>query len=264
MDQKTPISLSTHHQHGINCRVLLVDDNKINQFLGKRILSNLGINNVELASGGEEALDKIGREDFDVILTDVEMPGMTGYELSRTIRKAEPSNHRYIIIALTANASDEDRAEAKAAGIDDYLTKPYNPQDLLDSLRKHLNHPRHGEMEEMQKGPYGIERVYALFNHQENDVLHFLNMLQQQLPVLIQEIRDGLLTDRQEMAFMAAHKLKSPVKLLAPPLFCDQFSDFTESLRKNPARIPATSFDAFEQELSGLLVLINTTVERLK
>lgn len=258
------IPLSTLHQKSIDCRVLLVDDNKVNQFLGKRILSNLGINSVELASGGAEALDKIGREAYDVILTDVEMPGMTGYELSRTIRRTEPANHRYIIIALTANASDEDRAEAVAAGIDDYLTKPYNPQDLLDTLRKHLNHPRQEGSEEVEQGHYGIERVFALFNHQEDDVLHFLHMLQQQLPVLISEIRQGLLSGQQNRAFMAAHKLKSPVKLLAPPLFCNRFSDFTESLRKYQSPVPAGSFDAFEAELSGLLLLINTALERLK
>lgn len=248
-----------------SCRVLLVDDNKVNQFLGKRILSNLGINTVDVASGGEEAFEKVFKHTYDLILTDVEMPDMNGYELCRKIRSHEATSRRHIIIALTANASDEDRLNAEAAGIDDYLTKPYSPQDLLDVLKKHFDRPRNGEMEEIEQGElFGIARVYAVFNHQENDVLHFLQMLQQQLPVLIADIRSGLTSGEKSLAFNAAHKLKSPVKLLTSPVFSNRFAEFTETLRHTPAAVSEVAFQKFESELSGLLVMINSEIERMK
>lgn len=265
MEQPNNHHFSDTGQLKTSCHVLLVDDNKVNQFLGKRILSNLGIQSVDVASDGEEAFNKICNGQYDVILTDVEMPGMNGYELSRKIRGYEPASRRHVIIALTANASEEDRLNAEAAGIDDYLTKPYSPQDLLDVLKKHFYQSRVAEMEELsQSEVFGIARVYAVFNHQENDVLHFLQMLQQQLPKLIEEIRTGLNTGQQELAFHAAHKLKSPVKLLASPAFTDRFTDFTEQLRDHSTAVTESAFHDFETELSGLLVLINSEIERMK
>ncbi len=243
--------------------VLLVDDNKVNQFLGKRILSNLGITKVEVASSGEEAYTKATTGQFDIILTDVEMPGMTGYDLCRKIRASEIDDKRHIIIALTANASDEDRAQATAAGIDDYLTKPYSPQDLLEVLQKNAGNVRPIVMEEMQAGrDFGIEKVYAVFNHQEADVLQFLKMLQQQLPVLIQEIREGLTAGAIDKAYNAAHKLKSPVKLMTTPAFSERFAMFTETLRSNPELVQLTSFIEFDKELTAVMMQINTTIEK--
>ena len=244
-------------------QILLVDDNKVNQFLGKRILSNLGVTAVEVASSGEEAFSKVNAGHFDIILTDVEMPGMTGYELCQKIRATESASNRHIIIALTANASDEDRANAEAAGIDDYLTKPYSPQDLLEVLQKNSGNARPMVMEEMKAGSdYGIEKVYAVFNHQVNDVAQFLKMLQQQLPALIQDIRDGLSAGPLDKAFNAAHKLKSPVKLLMNPEFCDRFSQFTESLRHAEQPVSVAAFDEFDRDLGAVLMLINAEVEK--
>lgn len=243
--------------------VLLVDDNKVNQFLGKRILSNLGLTQIDVASSGEEAFTKVSSSAFDIILTDVEMPGMTGYDLCRKIRAYESGGRRHIVIALTANASDEDRAHAEAAGIDDYLTKPYSPQDLLEVLQKNAGNARPLVMEEMNDGSeYGIEKVYAVFNHQQTDVLQFLKMLQQQLPVLVQEIRDGLTAGPSEKAFNAAHKLKSPVKLLTNAEFCERFSQFTETLRNTLEPVNITAFADFDQELNTVMMLINAEIEK--
>ena len=74
--------------------VLLVDDNRVNQFLGKRILQNLGIQHIELAGNGEDAFYMVQQRDFDVLLTDVEMPGMDGYELSMAIRHSEKTKNK--------------------------------------------------------------------------------------------------------------------------------------------------------------------------
>lgn len=248
-------------------RVLLVDDNKVNQFLGKRILNNLGIDQVELASGGEEALRLVSTHVYDVVLTDVEMPGMNGYTLSQHIRQLDNLTRRPIIVALTANASDHDRLAAKEAGIDDYLTKPYSPQDLLDVIVKHVpDNGSSGTMEVGQDNAEGIEKLYAIFNHNAADVTHFLLMLQQQLPELIREVRVGLDRGELEKAFHAAHKLKSPLKLLLDTSDADRFGLFTEGLRNRntDTLIPEKEFSVFDTQFNRLLQSIENELRKLR
>ncbi|MBK7964100.1 MAG: response regulator [Bacteroidetes bacterium] len=245
-------------------RVLLVDDNKVNQFLGKRILSNLGIQCIDIAGSGEEALLKARNNHFDVMLTDVEMPGMNGYELSHQIRAEENAGSHLTIIALTANASDDDRENARAAGIDDYLTKPYSPQDLFDVLTKNTKLKRDFQYEKLeQEEIIGIAKVYAVFNHNENDVQQFLQMLRQQLPELINEVENGINESNHEKTYHAAHKLKSPVKLLTTSVFAQQFSDFTEGIRsQNDFKFAANQFEKLKINLDALILTINMEIEK--
>ncbi|MBK9318963.1 MAG: response regulator [Bacteroidetes bacterium] len=246
-------------------KVLLVDDNKVNQFLGKRILNNLGVTQVDLAGNGNIALEKINNKEYDVVLTDVEMPGMTGYELCHSIRALGAGKNRLTVIALTANASDEDREKAEAAGIDDYLTKPYSPQDLLDILNKNINVKKRIIVDEFSSDDViGIEKLHAIFNHNAGDVLQFLKMLSQQLPDMIETIRSGIAEGNREKSFHAAHKLKSPVKLMMESGFAADFSTFTEKLREEASFEEASAnFPILENHLVSLLVLINTELERL-
>lgn len=245
-------------------RVLLVDDNKVNQFLGKRILSNLGIQRIEIAGSGEEALLKTRNFQFDVMLTDVEMPGMNGYELSHQIRLEENAGSHLTIIALTANASDDDRENARKAGIDDYLTKPYSPQDLFEVLSKNTKIKKDFQFEDIeQEEIVGIGKLYAVFNHNENDVQHFLKMLSQQLPQLIDEVWKGLQDANHEKTYHAAHKLKSPVKLLTTSSYAQKFSDFAEGIRSEQDFNQAIlQFNDLKIDLDGLVLTINMELER--
>lgn len=255
-----------HQQTLLNAglSVLLVDDNKVNQFLGKRILSNLGIQNIEIAGYGEEALLKIRNIHFDVMLTDIEMPGMNGYELSHQIRLEEKKGSHLTIIALTANASDDDRENARKAGIDDYLTKPYSPQDLFEVLSKNTNIKKDFHFEDIEQDEMvGIGKLYAVFNHNENDVQHFLKMLSQQLPQLIDEVCKGLQESNHEKTYHAAHKLKSPVKLLTTASYAQKFSDFTEGIRgQHDFDIAIIQFETLKIDLDELILTINMELER--
>ncbi len=111
--------------------VLLVEDNPVNQLLAKKMLDALGLR-YELAQHGLEALAACRRRRFDLILMDCQMPQMDGYEATRNLRTLEGEGPRTPIVALTANALVGDRERALAAGMDDYLSKPYD----LDGLRQ--------------------------------------------------------------------------------------------------------------------------------
>lgn len=110
-------------------RILLVEDNPVNQLVAKGMLAKLGCL-VQVATQGVEALEWLEQEDFDLVLMDCNMPVMDGYEASRRIRQSGrwPA---LPIVALTANAMPEERERCRAAGMNDYLAKPFRREELL-------------------------------------------------------------------------------------------------------------------------------------
>ena len=132
------ISSLRSDQHRANSHILLVEDNPINQQVSKLMLSKLNFT-VTLAENGQQALDilaKVPAEHFNLVLMDCQMPVLDGFDATRAIRAGEAgAKHQQItIIALTANAMDEDKQLCLASGMDDYLAKPIQLQILKDKL----------------------------------------------------------------------------------------------------------------------------------
>ncbi|WP_128544543.1 hybrid sensor histidine kinase/response regulator [Larkinella soli] len=114
-------------------QILLAEDNPLNQKLAIRILNKLGYD-PKLAQNGRQVLEQLVTQSFDLILMDVHMPEMDGLEATRLIRKARAAQPR--IIAMTAGVMQEDRDACFQAGMDDYITKPVNIQELMGKLEK--------------------------------------------------------------------------------------------------------------------------------
>lgn len=117
--------------HPLN--ILVAEDNVINQKLALKILSKLGYE-ASLAVNGQETIDMLNQEPYDIILMDVQMPEMDGLEATMMIRKK--MQVQPIIIAMTANAMKEDRDECLKAGMDDFLSKPVKLEELINMLGK--------------------------------------------------------------------------------------------------------------------------------
>jgi signal transduction histidine kinase/CheY-like chemotaxis protein/sugar lactone lactonase YvrE len=115
-------------------RILIADDNPVNQKLTLRVLNKLGYKNIETAQNGIEAIHKFDEQFYDLILMDVQMPEMDGLEATRMIRLKQ--YHQPIIIAMTANAMPSDRVECMRAGMDDYISKPVNFQELIKAFER--------------------------------------------------------------------------------------------------------------------------------
>lgn len=118
-----------------NVSVLIVDDTPDNQFLVKKLLKSCGAQ-VEVVSNGTDALQSTKNNDFDVILMDLQMPIMDGYEATRRIRK---NGFRRSIIAFTAHARKEAVEGYRDAGFDEYIARPVKAFDLLNSVKRHAN-----------------------------------------------------------------------------------------------------------------------------
>ncbi|WP_254813941.1 response regulator [Salinivibrio sp. ES.052] len=116
--------------------VLVVEDSKVNQRVTEAMLSQLGIY-VRSAADGEQAVALWRNQPFDVIFMDCQMPVMDGYQAASLIRSKESRFNRTPIIALTANATLEDKEACLAAGMDDYIAKPVRQHELATMLRKH-------------------------------------------------------------------------------------------------------------------------------
>jgi len=121
--------MAEHHP----LRILLAEDNVVNQKLALRILQQMGYR-ADLASNGIEAVECCARQPYDVVLMDVQMPEMDGLEASRRIVAQWPDGQRPRIVAMTANAMAGDREECLAAGMDDYVTKPIRVDALVTAL----------------------------------------------------------------------------------------------------------------------------------
>jgi CheY-like chemotaxis protein len=120
-------------------RILLVEDNMINQQLALIILSRMGYS-PGVAINGKEVLDRLRDEYFDLILMDIQMPEMDGLEATRVIRTT--LSVQPLIIAMTANTANNNREDCLAAGMNDYLTKPVNLDELVHILEKWGRHLR--------------------------------------------------------------------------------------------------------------------------
>jgi len=116
-------------------RVLIVEDNKVNQLLVKNMLRNFGFEHFDTAENGKVALHKLSDTDYDLILMDIQMPEMDGYEITREIRKRlRPEMRNVPVIAVSADASEKEKTKAREAGMNDYVVKPYTPEELYDVL----------------------------------------------------------------------------------------------------------------------------------
>jgi two-component system sensor histidine kinase/response regulator len=126
---------------GVSASVLLAEDNEVNQEVAKEILTDAGCR-VEVVANGAAAVEAVRRGGFDVVLMDCQMPGVDGFEASRQIRQLERDGGltgHVPIIALTANAVQGDRERCIAAGMDDYVTKPIDPDALLAAVRAQID-----------------------------------------------------------------------------------------------------------------------------
>jgi two-component system sensor histidine kinase/response regulator len=119
-------------------RILVADDNHINQKVAASLLENFG-HRADVVANGHEAIEAYRLVPYDIVLMDVQMPELDGFEASRRIRALEKKKNRHTpIIAMTAHAREEDKEKCLAAGMDDYVSKPIRPQELKAAIARRL------------------------------------------------------------------------------------------------------------------------------
>lgn len=141
-----PPSPGSAASRSAHARVLIAEDNPVNQRVAVIILSKLGFDS-DVAGDGVETLQKLENQHFDVVLMDCQMPGMDGYEATQAIRALPSEKSQVPIIAVTANALPGQREKCLAFGMNDYISKPIDKELLASTIRKYLpaSAPQNGE-----------------------------------------------------------------------------------------------------------------------
>ena len=139
IDNSNVEDTSLETSQNLKAHVLIVEDNKTNQMLMGMILEDLEIT-YDIANDGAEGVLSFKQSNYDVVLMDENMPNMNGIEATKRIRELEKEQSLTAtpIIAVTANALSEDRQRFLAAGMDDYISKPYGEEDIVKVLQKFL------------------------------------------------------------------------------------------------------------------------------
>lgn len=154
-----------------NYQILLAEDNEINQEVAKELLENNGFQ-VTIANNGVEVMDLLGKIDVDLILMDIQMPEMDGFETSNAIRLMEKYQD-LPIVAMTANAFSSDRERCLDAGMNDHIAKPIDPNKLISTLHHFLQF--NGNLPQLNPAPIEIDEF--TLNTKEFDIANALDRL---------------------------------------------------------------------------------------
>ena len=194
-------------------RVLLVEDNAFNQRYASVTLQKRG-HRVSVASNGRQALDRLEEERFDVVLMDVEMPEMDGFETTAAIREKEKQTGRHVpIIAMTAHAMKGDREKCLAAGMDGYLSKPMRARELHEAIESLCAVPSPTAGDTEARVPSAIDLEDALDNVDGDRVLlrKLADTFVDESVDLMDSIRDAVSSGDAGALRRSAHTLKGAV-----------------------------------------------------
>ncbi|HZP83499.1 MAG TPA: response regulator, partial [Chthonomonadaceae bacterium] len=198
-------------------RLLLAEDNAINQMLALNILEKMG-HETDLACNGREALEALAHRSYDVVLMDVQMPEMDGYEATAAIRRQEAGTGKHQpIIALTAHAMQGDKDRCLAAGMDAYVTKPIRPQILQEAIQRCTQQTGRPQAAARVPEPAETraenpaldwEHLRASCGDQEAFVQTVLSEFLRITPELIGQIGSALAARDSDQTYKRAHTLK--------------------------------------------------------
>ena len=202
-----------------NASVLLVEDNDINRLYAGSILKMWGCH-FETAENGVVALEKVRNNSFDVILMDIQMPVMDGFETTKAIRQGDPKKKSVPIIALTANATQKDFEKCIAAGMNDCITKPFTQDDLLKTLTKYLGKKlpikkKHSDNEgKTANASIDLTYLKKVSNNNQEFIQEIVNTFLETMPKAIEDI-DTLTQEKNWIQLgKVIHKIKPTITLM--------------------------------------------------
>lgn len=236
-----PKAVIYHQLTGVN--ILLAEDNMVNQLLANDLITEWGAQ-IDIADNGEIAINKLRQKKYDLILMDVQMPVVNGLEATEIIRKySDESINKIPIIAMTANAIKGDNEKCFAAGMNDYITKPFKPLDLNNKIWQYISEEKKNDAEEKNnpiKNSLAVEQEFTStiidlinlkeFSRGKNEFLvKMLMLLIDQTPPAVKQIGEAIPNGDWDTVRGLAHKMKPNIGLLGN----QELNDLILKLEKN-------------------------------
>jgi len=222
-------------------QILLVEDNEVNQKVMNLMLARLQLR-ADLAATGRQAVDAVLSKGYDVVLMDVHTPEMDGLEATREIRGKYPDGKPYII-AVTASVMADELEKCRAAGMDDYLTKPLKPDDLLNAMMRYLEgssswgptrtimpqrtEPKAAESGGVAKAPCAVD-TSVLDQFDRDVVAELVSIFETELKQFLAEMRSQVAAGDREGLSKSAHSLKGPALMFGAA----RLGDLCDSLER--------------------------------
>jgi len=249
-------------------RILVVEDNDINQQVAKELLEGQGFI-VDIANNGQEGVDKISQTAYDIVLMDIQMPVMGGYDAARTIRK-NPAYQELPIVAMTANAMVGDRERALESGMNDHIAKPIDPKQLFAALVQRippgdraipeyylaaLKEDRTEEDENLPETLPGLDIATGVSRVGGNSKL-YLNLLQkfkQNQAGAVDEIKRAVEGTDSELSVRLVHTIKGVSGNIGAMDLHEAAKDLEIYLKSEPASMDQSLFESMQSHMDRLL-----------
>jgi signal transduction histidine kinase/FixJ family two-component response regulator len=195
-------------------RILLVEDNTFNQIVALAILKKLGFY-ADTVANGKQAIETLGKNSYDLVFMDIQMPEMDGIEATRIIRdsQSEVLDHDIPVIAMTAHATEEDRIRCLEAGMNDYISKPIQTQRVLEAIERHLFSDMFPESVSAVPDQ-GADKIFdksRLLELLEGDMVLFKQLIKdylEDIPIHMNKMKQALRTGDTEKIRFHAHSIK--------------------------------------------------------
>ena len=196
-------SFQSHALH-----ILVAEDNPINRRLALRLLEKQG-HTVTTVETGKQALARLEKETFDLVLMDIQMPEMDGLETTRAIRKKEAQTGAHLpIIAMTAHAMQRDRQRCIEAGMDNYISKPIKRDEFFKTIAELAVPPTDVQPAQTEQEIFSYEEALERVGGDEDLLKELLDLFLQESPTYLSHIRQALQQSDPEALAQAAHTLK--------------------------------------------------------
>ena len=250
-------------------RILLAEDNRVNQAVASRQLAKLG-HTVAIANNGQEAIDLLRQQTFDLVLMDVQMPELDGFLATKRIREYEKSTHGHIpIIAMTAHAMKGDRARCLAAGMDGYVTKPLNPEEVVAAIVSVLHEVPEGnndnvdkeKMKEASEVPWNMSKTLEQLGGDVTLFKEVMDIFLTEAPKHLAALRLAVEQGQAETVETTAHTLKGELGYLGIPEISQRASEIEQMGRANNISGAASLLAQFEADINGLITAIRSAKE---
>lgn len=231
-------------------KVLLAEDDVVGQAVAVKVLKKLGCH-VVAASNGRETVELFENQPFDIILMDLQMPEMDGYEATRLIREKETAS-RIPIIAQTAHVMAEDRDRCLKAGMDGHISKPIKKSQLIQALRKFSaagDRDRHGGMASLKKDGDGgglgtngkavdIDGLLARLDGDEEALWEMTGLFLSHIPTLLADLRSAVEDENWESLVLLSHAIKGSCVTFGAVAMMEPAKDFEQAAKdREDARI---------------------------